>query len=66
MLHFKVHLRFHFKKHKKLQRMRKKDAFDVAADGPLGGTIKGAPLNFKFGCLRVPYIFYSAEETKLL
>ena len=46
--------------------MWKKDAFDAAVDGPLGGTIKGAPLNFKFGCLRVPYIFYSAEETKLL
>ena len=66
MLHFKVHLRFHFQNHKKLQRMWKKDAFDAAVDGPLGGTIKGAPLNFKFGCLRVLYIFYSAEETKLL
>ena len=51
---------------KNCKRIRKKDAFDVAVDGPHDGTIKGAPLNLSFGSLRVLYILYSAEKTELL
>ena len=46
--------------------MKKKDAFDDAADGSLDDAIKGTPLNFKFGFLSVFYILYSAEQTELL
>ena len=44
----------------------KKDAFDVAVDGPLDGAIKVAPLSLRFGSLRVLYILYSAERTESL
>ena len=44
---------------------KKKDAFDVAAV-LLDDTVKGTPLNLKFGSLRVLYILYSAEQTELL
>ena len=65
MLSSKVHLRFHFKKLKKLQKKcEEKDAFDVGVDGPLCGAIKGAPLNLKFGSLCILYILYSAEQTE--
>ena len=60
-----MHLRFHFKKHEKLQKKKKseeKGAFDVAVDGP----IDGASLNLKFGSLRILYVLYSAEQTELL
>ena len=39
---------------------------DIAADGPLDGAIKSAPVNLKFGSLRVLYILYNAEQTELL
>ena len=61
----KVHLRFHFKKHKQLQRKYdQKDKFDLAFDGPLDGAVKGVPI--KFRSLRALYILYSAEQTELL
>ena len=44
-----VHLRFHFKRHRNLQKFEEKDAFDVAVGDPLDSAIKGAPLNLKFG-----------------
>ena len=67
MLHLKVDLRFHFKKHKKLQKnIKKKDAFNVAVDVSLDDAIKGTTLNLKFGSLRLFYILYTAEQTKLL
>ena len=67
MLHLKVDLRFLFKKHKKLQKnIRKKDAFNVAVDVSLDDAIKGTTLNLKFGSLRLFYILYTAEQTKLL
>ena len=67
MLHLKVDQRFHFKKHLKLQKKyKKKDAFNVTVDVSLDDAIKGTPLNLKFGSLRVFYILYTAEQTKLL
>ena len=67
MLHLKVDLRFLFKKHKKLQKnIRKKDAFNVAVDVSLDDAIKCTTLNLKFGSLRLFYILYTAEQTKLL
>ena len=67
MLHLKVDLRFLFKKHKKLQKnIRKKDAFNVAVDVSLDDAIKGTTLNLRFGSLRLFYILYTAEQTKLL
>ena len=44
----------------------KKDLFDITVDGPLDGANRGAPLNLKSGSLRILYILYSAEQTKLL
>ena len=46
--------------------MKKKDVFDVAVDVSFDEAIKGTPLNLKFGSLRVLYILYSVEQTKLL
>ena len=67
MLQLKVHLRFRFKKHEKLQKKeKKKDAFDVKVGGSLDDAVKGTLLNLKFGSLRVLYILYSAEQTELL
>ena len=44
--HLKVHMRFYFKKHKKIaKKCQEKDAFDVAVDGSLDDAIKGTPLN---------------------
>ena len=54
MLHLKVYLRFHFKKHGKLQKnCEEKGAFDIAVDGSLEDAIKGTPLNVKFSSLRI-------------
>ena len=67
MLYLKVHLRFHFKELKKIAKIgEEEDAYDVAVDVSLGGAIKGAPLNLKFGSLCVLYILHSAEQTELL
>ena len=67
MFHLKLYLRFHFKKHKKLQKKYEgKNAFGVAVDGSLDDAINSTPLNLKFGSLRVPYILYSAEQRELL
>ena len=67
MSYLKVDQRFHFKKHKKLQKKcEEKDAFDVAVDGSLGNIIKGTPLKLKFDFLRALYILYQAEQTELL
>ena len=49
LLCMNVHLRFHFKRHRNLQKCEEKDAFDVAVGDPLDSEIKGAPLNLKFG-----------------
>ena len=67
MLHLKVYLRFHFKKHGKLQKnCEEKGAFDIAVDGSLEDAIKGTPLNVKFSSLRILCILYRAEQTELL
>ena len=67
MLHLKVYLRFHFKKHGKLQKnCEEKDAFDIAVDGSLEDAIKGTPLNLKFNSLRILCILYRPEQTELL
>ena len=61
-MRLKVQLRFHFKKHKKLQKKCEvNDAFDVAVDGPLDRTIKDASVNLKFGSLRV-LMSYSKQD----
>ena len=45
MLHLRLYLIFHFKKHKKLQKnVEKKHAFEVAADGSLDNAITGVHL----------------------
>ena len=67
MLHLKVYLRFHFKKHGKSQKnCEEKGAFDIAVDGSLEDAIKGTPLNLKFSSLRILCILYRAEQTELL
>ena len=67
MLHLKVYLRFHFKRHEKLKKKcEETDAFDIAVDDSLDDVIKGTPLNLKFGTFRVLYISYNAEQTELL
>ena len=59
-----LHLRFHVKKHEKLQKKREeKGAFDVVVDGSLDDAIKDTPSNLKFGFLHVLYIFFCAEQT---
>ena len=58
-------LRFHFKKHEKLQKCGEKDAFDIAVDGSLDDAIKGTPLDLKFGSLHIVCILYRAEQIEL-
>ena len=62
MLHFKMHLRFHFKNHEKLlKECEERYAFDVVVDSPLDGATKGAPFNTKLESLRV-FISYIVQN----
>ena len=64
MLHLKVYLRFHFKKHRNLQ--KKKTVKKKMHLTSLDGAVKGAPLNLKCGSICVLYILCNAEQTELL
>ena len=61
MLHLMLHLRFHFSKHKKLQKNVKKMHLVSQLMVHFKMQCKGTPLNLKLGSLRVLYILYSAE-----
>ena len=67
MFHLKLHLRFHFNKHKKLQKNAKEKIFLVLQwIVQLTMQCKNTSLTLKLGSLRVLYIIYSVEQTELL
>ena len=67
MFHLKLHLRFHFNKHKKLQKNAKEKIYLVLQwIVQLTMQCKNTSLTLKLCSLRVLYIIYCVEQTELL